>query len=208
MIASSPEQWVNTLMDTLGAPGAGLAIALESVFPPLPSEVILPLAGFSAGAGKLNLAAAVLWTTAGSVVGALVLYWLGAWLGRDRTVTLASKVPLVKRRDLERADDWFGRHGRKAVLLGRMVPVFRSLVSVPAGVERMPLPTFVGLTALGSAIWNTAFIMAGYALGENWKKVSGHVATYSQLVLGVVALALVAFVIRRLIRSRNEKRRE
>ncbi|MFI6081104.1 DedA family protein [Streptomyces sp. NPDC051217] len=208
MISSSPEQWVNTLMDTLGAPGAGLAIALENVFPPLPSEVILPLAGFSASTGKLNLTATVLWTTAGSVVGALVLYWLGAWLGRDRAIALASKVPLVKAKDMEKAEDWFGRHGRKAVFFGRMVPVFRSLISVPAGVERMPLPAFVGLTALGSAIWNTAFIMAGYSLGENWKVVSGHVATYSKLVLGVVLLALVVFVTRRVIRSRNERRRE
>lgn len=208
MITSSPEQWVNTLMDTLGAPGAGIAIALENVFPPLPSEVILPLAGFSASTGKLNLTATVLWTTAGSVVGALVLYWLGAWLGRDRTIALASKVPLVKAKDIEKAEDWFARHGKKAVFFGRMVPVFRSLISVPAGVERMPLPAFVGLTALGSAIWNTAFIMAGYTLGENWKEVSGHVATYSKLVLGVLLLVFAAFVTRRVIRSRNERRRE
>ncbi|MFD3522863.1 DedA family protein [Streptomyces sp. NPDC058653] len=208
MSGSSPEQWVTTLMDTLGAPGAGIAIALESVFPPLPSEAILPLAGFAASTGKLNLLAAVLWTTAGSVVGALALYWLGAWLGRDRTVALAAKVPLVKASDMERAEDWFARHGRKAVFFGRMVPVFRSLISVPAGVERMPLPVFVGLTALGSAVWNTAFIMAGYALGANWKEVSGHVTTYSKVVLGVVLLALVALVTRRVIRSRHQRRRD
>lgn len=207
MIGNSPQQWVNTLMDALGAPGAGIAIALENLFPPLPSEVILPLAGFAAASGKMNLIAAVLWTTAGSVVGALALYGLGAWLGRDRTVALASKVPLVKASDIEKAEDWFNRHGTKAVFFGRMIPVFRSLISVPAGVERMPLPVFVGLTTLGSAIWNTAFIMAGYALGENWKKVSGYVSTYSKVVLGIVLLALVAVVVRRVVRSRKEKQR-
>ncbi|MEV8345327.1 DedA family protein [Streptomyces niveus] len=208
MIGNSPEQWVNSLMGALGAPGAGIAIALENLFPPLPSEVILPLAGFAASTGKISLAAAVLWTTAGSVVGALALYGLGAWLGRERTIALASKVPLVKTRDIERTEAWFNRHGAKAVFFGRMIPLFRSLISVPAGVERMPLPLFLGLTTLGSAIWNTAFIMAGYALGANWKEVSGYVSTYSKVVLGIALLALLALVVRRVVRSRREKRRD
>ncbi|MGW6507882.1 DedA family protein [Streptomyces niveus] len=208
MIGNSPEQWVNSLMGALGAPGAGIAIALENLFPPLPSEVILPLAGFAASTGKISLTAAVLWTTAGSVVGALALYGLGAWLGRERTIALASKVPLVKTRDIERTEAWFNRHGAKAVFFGRMIPLFRSLISVPAGVERMPLPLFLGLTTLGSAIWNTAFIMAGYALGANWKEVSGYVSTYSKLVLGIALLAILALVVRRVVRSRKEKRRD
>ncbi|MFD6329736.1 DedA family protein [Streptomyces niveus] len=208
MIGNSPEQWVNSLMGALGAPGAGIAIALENLFPPLPSEVILPLAGFAASTGKISLTAAVLWTTAGSVVGALALYGLGAWLGRERTIALASKVPLVKTRDIERTEAWFNRHGAKAVFFGRMIPLFRSLISVPAGVERMPLPLFLGLTTLGSAIWNTAFIMAGYALGANWKEVSGYVSTYSKVVLGIALLALLALVVRRVVRSRKEKRRD
>ncbi|WP_435888386.1 DedA family protein [Streptomyces niveus] len=207
-IGNSPEQWVNSLMGALGAPGAGIAIALENLFPPLPSEVILPLAGFAASTGKISLTAAVLWTTAGSVVGALALYGLGAWLGRERTITLASKVPLVKTRDIERTEAWFNRHGAKAVFFGRMIPLFRSLISVPAGVERMPLPLFLGLTTLGSAIWNTAFIMAGYALGANWKEVSGYVSTYSKVVLGIALLGLLALVVRRVVRSRKEKRRD
>lgn len=208
MSGNSPEQWVNSLMDTLGAPGAGIAIALENLFPPLPSEVILPLAGFAASTGEIGFTSAVLWTTAGSVVGALALYGLGAWLGRERTIALASKVPLVKASDIERTEAWFNRHGAKAVFLGRMIPLFRSLVSVPAGVERMRLPVFLGLTALGSAIWNTAFITAGYVLGENWKEVSGYVSTYSKLVLGVLLLLLVAWVVRRVVRSRREKPRD
>ncbi|MEU6347960.1 DedA family protein [Streptomyces sp. NPDC047072] len=192
--------WVNGLMDTLGAPGAGIAIALENLFPPLPSEAILPLAGFAASTGRMSLVAVLLWTTAGSVVGALALYGVGALLGRDRTVALAARLPLVRATDIERTEAWFLRHGTKAVFFGRMIPVFRSLISVPAGVERMPLPLFLTLTTLGSALWNTAFVLAGHALGANWSEVTDLVSAYSKVVLAAAALAVVAFVVVRLRR--------
>ncbi|MFF3375299.1 DedA family protein [Streptomyces sp. NPDC002680] len=187
-------QWVADLMDTLGAPGAGLAIALENLFPPLPSEVILPLAGFAASTGRMSLLAALLWTTAGSVVGALALYGIGALLGRDRTVALAARLPLVKVTDIAKTEAWFLRHGTKAVFFGRMIPVFRSLISVPAGVERMPLPVFLTLTTLGSALWNTAFVCAGYLLGDNWTEVTTVVSAYSKAVLAGAAVAVLVFV--------------
>ncbi len=194
-------------MDTLGAPGAGIAIALENLFPPLPSEVILPLAGFAASTGQMSLIAVLLWTTAGSVIGALALYGVGALLGRDRTVAIAAKLPLVKVSDIERTEAWFLRHGTKAVLFGRMIPIFRSLISVPAGVERMPLPVFLGLTTLGSAIWNTVFVLAGYALGENWTDVTGYVSTYSKVVLVGAVLAVLLFVGVRMLRPGVGRRR-
>nr|WP_206303132.1 DedA family protein [Streptomyces sp. S10(2018)] len=193
-------QWINDLMDALGAPGAGLAIALENLFPPLPSEVILPLAGFAASSGRMSLIAVLLWTTAGSVIGALALYGIGALLGRDRTVAMAGKLPLVKVSDIEKTEAWFLRHGTKAVFFGRMIPIFRSLISVPAGVERMRLPVFLTLTTLGSAIWNTVFVLAGYALGDNWSEVSGIASTYSKVILAAAVLALVVFVGLRLLR--------
>ncbi len=194
-------------MDTLGAPGAGIAIALENLFPPLPSEVILPLAGFAASTGRMSLIAALLWTTAGSVTGALALYGLGALLGRERTVAMAARLPLVKVSDIERTEAWFERHGTKAVFFGRMIPVFRSLISVPAGVERMPLPVFLGLTTLGSALWNTVFVLAGYALGENWQDVTGYVSAYSKVILVGAALVVLLFVGRRLLRPGVGRRR-
>ncbi len=200
-------RWINDLMDTLGAPGAGIAIALENLFPPLPSEVILPLAGFAASAGRMNLFAVLLWTTAGSVVGALALYGVGALLGRDRTVAIAARLPLVKVTDIEKTEAWFLRHGTKAVFFGRMIPIFRSLISVPAGVERMPLPVFVGLTTLGSAIWNTAFVLAGYALGDNWEEVTAIVSAYSKVVLAVAVLAVLMFAGIRLLRRPGPGRR-
>ncbi|MFC5953503.1 DedA family protein [Streptomyces pratens] len=200
-------QWVNDLMDTLGAPGAGLAIALENLFPPLPSEVILPMAGFAASSGRMGLPAVLLWTTAGSVIGALALYGVGALLGRERTVAIAGRLPLVKVSDIEKTEAWFLRHGTKAVFFGRMIPIFRSLISVPAGVERMRLSVFLGLTTLGSALWNTVFVLAGYALGENWQQVTTVVSAYSKVVLGLAALAVLAFLVLRMLRPGAGRRR-
>ncbi|MGW8981404.1 DedA family protein [Streptomyces parvus] len=195
--------WAADLVDTLGGPGAGLAIALENLFPPLPSEVILPLTGFAAGQGVLTLASALFWTTLGSVVGAVVLYWLGMLVGRDRLHAIWAKLPLVKASDLERTEQWFARHGTKAVFLGRMVPIFRSLISVPAGVERMALPTFVLLTTLGSLIWNSVLVLAGYWLGDQWEVVETYVGLLSKAVVVLVAVALAAYVAVRL-RGRNQ----
>ncbi|MFE7153384.1 DedA family protein [Streptomyces sp. NPDC057636] len=194
--------WAADLVDAMGGPGAGLAIALENLFPPLPSEVILPLTGFAAGQGVISLASALFWTTLGSVVGAAVLYWAGHLFGRARMHALWSRLPLVKASDLERTEAWFTRHGTKAVLLGRMVPVFRSLISVPAGVERMPLPVFLSLTALGSLVWNSALVLAGYWLGDRWDLVEGYVGAVSKAVL-VLAVAAVALYIAVRLRGRG-----
>ncbi|WJV50264.1 DedA family protein [Streptomyces flavofungini] len=198
--------WAADLMDSLGAIGAGVAIALENLFPPLPSEVILPLAGFAASQGKFSLLAALLWTTVGSVVGALALYWAGALLGRDRTVAIAARLPLVRTADIEKTEAWFERHGTKAVFFGRMIPIFRSMISIPAGIERMPLALFLTLTTIGSLLWNSLFVLLGYALGSRWHEVTDAVGLYSKGVLGVVALAVLAFVAARIRKGRGAHR--
>ena len=190
--------WAVDIMEALGGPGAGLIIALENLFPPLPSEVILPLAGFTASQGTFSLTGAIAWTTLGSVVGALALYLLGAALGRDRFRALWRRMPLVNMDDLDRTEAWFGRHGGKAIFFGRMIPIFRSLISIPAGIERMPLLKFAALTLLGSAIWNTIFVVAGYQLGENWDVVEGYAGIFQKVVIVVVALLVVWWVVRRL----------
>ncbi|QQQ77517.1 DedA family protein [Saccharothrix sp. 6-C] len=196
--------WVTDLMETLGAPGAGIAIALENLFPPLPSELFLPLAGFTASQGKMSLFAAILWTTTGSVAGALALYYLGAALGRDRIRAIARRLPLVDVSDVDRTEEWFARHGKATVFFGRMVPIFRSLISIPAGVERMPLPGFLLLTAAGSLIWNSALILAGYALGANYHLVDQYTGVVSKIVIGVVVLAVGWFVVSRVSRNRKK----
>lgn len=200
---STTMEWITRLMEALGSPGAGIAVALENVFPPVPSEVILPLAGFTAGQGKISLIAAILWTTAGSVVGALVLYGLGAWLGVDRLRKVADKIPFVTASDVDKADEWFDKHGNKAVFIGRMVPVVRSLISVPAGVSGMPVLKFTLYTAAGSLVWNTALILAGYALGDNYELVDRYLGWVSTVVLAALAIALVWFVVSRVKERRS-----
>ncbi|MFO7250354.1 MAG: DedA family protein [Actinomycetes bacterium] len=197
--------WAIDLMEALGEPGAAIAVALENLFPPIPSEVILPLAGFAASRGDLNLVAAIVWTTIGSVAGALVLYGLGALFGRDRLLAVAERLPLVRAEDVTKAEDWFARYGRATVFFGRMVPIFRSVISVPAGVERMPLPVFTLYTAFGSLLWNTLFVLAGYLLGENWTLVQRYVEPISNLVIIGCAAAVAAFVAMRIRRIRRER---
>ena len=199
--------WAVDVMETLGAPGAGLAIALENLFPPLPSEVILPLAGFAASQGSFTLAEVLIWTTLGSVVGALALYGLGAVLGRDPTRAIVEAVPQNDVADVERTETWFLRHGRTAVFFGRMIPLFRSLISVPAGVTRMHVALFLALTTIGSAIWNTVFVLAGYLLGENWHVVEPWADAFQLVVIVAVALAVAAFVAKRVVRIREHRRR-
>ncbi|MEV0594813.1 DedA family protein [Nonomuraea cavernae] len=193
-------------MESLGAPGAGFLVALENLFPPLPSEVILPLAGFAASRGEMTLWEVLVWTTIGSLTGALILYGVGALLGRRRTLALAAKIPLLKPADVEKAEDWFARHGRRTVFLGRMVPFFRSVISIPAGLERMPLAAFSLLTALGSLIWNTVLVLAGYLLGEQWSLVQTYVGGASNVVLVLVVLSLLIFAGRRVAENRKNRR--
>jgi membrane protein DedA with SNARE-associated domain len=184
-------------MEALGSVGAGIAVALENVFPPIPSEVILPLAGFSAGQGKISLVAAIFWTTVGSVVGALLLYFLGRWLGLDRLRRIAAKMPLVDASDVDEADAWFDRHGTKMVFIGRMIPVVRSVISIPAGVSGMSLGKFLVYTTAGSLIWNSALIVAGYALGENYELVDRYLGWVSTAVLVLLVVAVIWFAVSR-----------
>ncbi|AEG44632.1 DedA family protein [Isoptericola variabilis] len=203
---SGVADWAVRLMETLGAPGAGLAVALENLFPPLPSEAILPLAGFTASQGTLVLWHLVVWTTVGSVVGALALYGLGAWLGSARLRRLADRMPLLSADEVAAAEAWFQRHGEKSVLFGRLVPLVRSFVSIPAGVERMHLGRFLMLTTLGSGCWNTVLLTAGYLLGEQWHRVEAGVGyLHTAVVIGLVVLVVV-WIARKLRRAAAGRR--
>ncbi|MFB0833197.1 DedA family protein [Arthrobacter halodurans] len=204
-LLSDIADWAVNLMETIGAPGAGLAIALENLFPPLPSEVILPLAGFTASRGSFTLVEALFWTTLGSLVGAVALYWIGRALGRERTRRLFAKVPLMDLNDVDRVEAWFDRHGAKAVFFGRMVPLFRSLVSIPAGVTAMPQWKFIGLTTAGSLIWNSIFVVAGFYLGENWHIVEEYAGIFQKVVIAAVVLYLLYFVVSKVRKVRRAR---
>ena len=197
--------WAVDLMETLGGPGAGVAIALENLFPPLPSELILPLAGFTASRGDLLLVEVLVWTTVGSLVGALALYLVGFLLGRDLIRRIIGKIPLMRVDDFDKTEAWFLRHGSKAVFFGRMIPIFRSLISIPAGVVRMNVLKFALLTTTGSLIWNSIFILAGYLLGENWHLVEQYADILQYVVIGAVVLAIALFVVLRVRRIRRER---
>ncbi len=188
-----------SIVDRLGEVGIGLLIFLENIVPPVPSEVILPLAGFRARTGALNVWLAWPAATLGSVLGALALYGLGAWLGYDRLHALAGKrwFFLTSQKDLDRGERIFHEHGGKMVLLGRCVPVVRSLVSIAAGIARMPLPRFLMLTVIGSGVWNALFIGLGWYLGQNWERVQGWIGPVTYVVLGVVVVGVVWLALRK-----------
>lgn len=194
---------VVAIMETLGPIGLGLAVFIENIFPPIPSELFLALAGFTAAGGTFTPAAGILWATIGSVTGALALYGLGAWFGRYRLYKVAYAMPLVDIDDIERTELWFMKYGYWTVFLGRMVPIFRSLISIPAGIERMNLWLFTLFTAVGSLIWNTIFILAGYLLGTNFHLVAEYADVFSNVVLIAVVAVLGAWILFRILRNRR-----
>ena len=202
--------WSVSLMGTLGPPGVALAILIETIIPPVPSELFLPLAGFTATTGKFSWWSAVLWATGGSVLGAFLLYWAGAALGANRVRALADKIPLAKVSDVDKALAWFGKHGEASIFLGRMVPGIRSIISIPAGLQRMPLGKFALYTTAGSAIWNGVLVYLGVLLGNQWHIVGEWIDRFSTVIYilcAVVAVGFVAFAVRRSIRERAEAKR-
>jgi membrane protein DedA with SNARE-associated domain len=196
--------WVFSIVDRLGAPGVGLLILLENIIPPIPSEIILPLAGFRARVGAFDVVAAWGAATAGSLLGAMILYGLGAWFGYERLHALAGRrwFILSSQKDLDRGHRLFEHHGGKVVLLARCVPLLRSVVSIPAGIVGMPLWRFAVLTAIGSGVWNAVFIWLGWTLGENFAQVEQWLGPASYVVLALV-LAGVAVLVVRKVRARR-----
>ena len=204
-VISSVLDWLVSLMETIGAPGVGLAILIETVFPPIPSEVVLPLSGFASTEGHMNAFAAFAWSTAGSMIGAWLLYWLGAVIGADRLRAIAEKMWLTEGEDVDRALHWFDRFGDIAILIGRVIPGIRSLISIPAGVHRMSLVKFSVLTLIGSSVWNAVLIWAGVLLGANYHRVADTIDSFSTVIYALCAVALVVVVIYLVRRDRKRK---
>jgi membrane protein DedA with SNARE-associated domain len=212
--------WVQDVINQFGYFGVALLVVIENVFPPIPSEIVLPFAGFVAqqGASAVNATAdaaqsdttvigMMIAATVGSVVGALILYFVSAAIGPERLrgfVERFGKWFGVKSSDLVRAEEWFDRRSVVAVLVGRCVPLIRSIVSIPAGFRRMKLTSFVVLTAIGSAVWNIALIGAGAVLGDQWERVGEYVGVFQWLVIAVVLVLLVRFVVSRLKKRRPQ----
>lgn len=197
--------WVISIMEALGAPGVGIAILLENVFPPIPSEVVLPLAGFTASQGSINVYAAFIWATIGSVVGAYILYGVGAAIGAERLRKIADWMWLVDPEDVDKSIAWFDKYGKASIFFGRLIPGIRSLISIPAGLDRMNLVSFGLFSLFGSALWNAVLIYLGFILGENWTQVGAVVDEYSTIVKYILIALLVLLFIWLIRRSQKRK---
>lgn len=171
--------------------GIATLMFLENLFPPIPSEVIMPLAGFGAGQGRLSLWGVIVAGTAGSVAGALFWYYVGKWIGADRLRRWAARHGrwlTLKPSDLDRVDRWFDQHSGKAVFLGRLIPAIRTLISVPAGVFGMGLPRFLLFSTLGTALWTALLAVAGYLLQGQHDKVAAWLNPVSNIVLVLIVV--------------------
>ncbi|MBS1254135.1 MAG: Protein DedA [Anaerolineales bacterium] len=193
--------WAQAIVSTMGYPGLGLVMFLENVFPPIPSEVILPLAGNLVLQGRFTLFGVTMMGVIGSVAGAIFFYELGHLLGESRVRTLIKRYGkwlLLSEEDFDKALDWFDRYGEPVILFGRMVPIIRSLVSIPAGLARMNRGQFMAYTTVGTGIWSFLLTFAGYLLGQKWRLVSEWVSRYEKTVIIAVVVVIIAFVAKRL----------
>ena len=185
-------EWINSLMSGLGYWGIGLLMFLENLFPPIPSELIMPLAGFTVAQGKMNFWLAVLAGTIGTMAGTYAWYYLGRLVNYQRLQAWTDRYGKwirVTAKDIDRVNDWFNKYGSKAVFFGRMVPGIRTLISLPAGINNMPLATYTIYSLVGTAIWTLALTTAGFLLGENYTSIEQYLAPVSKLVLlGLVGL--------------------
>ena len=195
--------WVASVIESLGEVGVGLLVALENLIPPIPSEIVLAMAGYLASEGRVNVVLVWVAATAGSVIGALALYWLGYALGEDRLKRWLDRIPLVDSDDLDTADRWFERHAKGAVLFGRCAPVVRSLISIPAGANKMRLGLFTTLTAIGSGAWNVIFVGGGYALGSRWQQVEQYSSYFNYVIYVFFAFAIGSWVIKKMRKRRR-----
>ena len=198
--------WIQHTMTTLGYPGVALLMFLENVFPPIPSELIMPLAGFTAGRGDLSFVGVVVAGALGSLLGQLPLYYLGRWASEDKLVAWAERYGkwlTLSGQDIKKADNWFDRHGHKAVFLARLVPGLRSLISIPAGMSEMPLTTFWLYSALGTTLWALLLAALGGLLGENYTLVDTYLGPVSLVVLGGLLVFAVFWIVRRRRRAQG-----
>ena len=199
-------EWVLTIMAKFGYLGIIFAMFAENVFPPIPSELIMPAAGFAAARGDLHLLLIIVAGTFGSVLGALPLYYFGTLFNKDRLILFTKKYGkyvFIKSEDVLSSDAWFNKHGKKAVFFGRMVPGIRSLISIPAGMNKMPLVSFLVLTALGASIWTTILTLAGFYLGKNYEVIATILAPYSKVFLLFAIVFIIAWLIKRRLLDRH-----
>lgn len=204
-------EWAAGIVERLGYLGVALLVGIENVFPPIPSEVVLGLAGYSASRGDSWVVGMIVAATIGSVVGAWILYGFSAAVGPARLRAIVIRYGGwigFGESDLDRAEAWFDRRSRSAVLVCRCVPVVRSLISIPAGFRRMPLGVFTVYTLVGSAIWNTVLVLAGYLLADQWDRILHVTEPFQTIVVALLGALVVAYIARRIVMVRRERAAE
>lgn len=189
------QEIIISIMNQFGYFGICLLIAVENIFPPIPSEVILLFGGFMTTYSKINIIGVIISSTIGSLLGALILYYIGKILNKERLKKLVrgkiGKTLRLKEKDIDKADEWFDKKGNKTVFYCRFVPILRSLISIPAGMSEMKMSKFLIYTIVGSAIWNTVLTIIGNRVGKNWESIVGIFDKYSHITLIVLIILFI-----------------
>lgn len=191
------ENWITEIMEQYGYWGVALLIAIENVFPPIPSEVILTFGGFMTTYSDLTVTGVIVSATLGSVTGAVILYGIGYLLNVDvleRWIDKYGRFLRVKKKDIHRADRWFDRYGYWTVFFCRMIPLIRSLISVPAGMSKMKFGLFLLFTTLGTLIWNISLVLIGAAVGGSWETIVMYMDIYSNIVYAVIGVSVIVLL--------------
>jgi membrane protein DedA with SNARE-associated domain len=196
--------WVQSAVQAAGYPGVLTFIILESTLVPIPSEIVMPFAGYMASQGKFSLPVILVINSVGALIGSSLSYWIGVAGGKPFLVKYG-KYFLVRQHDIDRTEAFFARHGKKTILIGRFLPVIRHVISVPAGIARMPLTDFWLQTFLGSTIWGGTLILLGYFVGSNWEAFAKTLKRVDLLIGAILVLALVALGVRFVVRRRRER---
>ncbi|WP_102272650.1 DedA family protein [Cytobacillus massiliigabonensis] len=192
------ENWITDIMNEFGYMGILLLIALENVFPPIPSEVILTFGGFMTTNSDLTVLGVVAFSTIGSVAGAVILYGIGRLIDVDRMEKVIDKwghILRLTKKDIQKADQWFDKYGVWTVFFCRLIPLIRSLISIPAGMSGMNFGVFLLFTTLGTLIWNVILVNVGAAVGDSWETIVEYMDIYSNLVYAFLALAVIVFAV-------------
>ncbi|SHM47651.1 DedA family protein [Gracilibacillus kekensis] len=197
------EQWLIQIMNDYGYIGIMFLIAIENIFPPIPSEIILTFGGFLTTTSSLHIVGVISASTAGSVLGAIILYSIGLQMDVARLEKIIGKwghILRVKREDIYKADKWFDKHGYWTIFFCRFVPLIRSLISIPAGMSHMNIGLFLLFTTLGTLIWNTVLVFVGATLGASWENILHYLEVYSTviyLLLSVLVIIILLKLVRR-----------
>ncbi len=194
------QEFIIEIMNQFGYYGISILIAVENIFPPIPSEIILTFGGYMTLNTSMSIIGIVISSTIGSIIGAVILYLIGRLLTKQKLYKLVDgkvgKILRFKRSDIDKSEEWFSKRGKSTVLFCRFIPIVRSLISIPAGMTKMQLPLFLIYTAIGSVIWNAVLTYLGAIAGSAWVNIAGYIDSFAKIVLfGLIGIVAIGFII-------------